>query len=48
MVFEFLSSNKSQWEIENDNIVFTSEELLEQYKILLQSIIDTSNNVSNT
>ena len=47
-VLEFLSINKSQWDIQDDTVLFATDELIEQYKSLLQSIADTSSNISNT
>lgn len=37
-IFNFLITNQNNWNIENDKIIFSSEELYNTYKQLLTSI----------
>lgn len=37
-IFNFLVTNQNNWNIENDKIIFSSEELYNTYKQLLTSI----------
>lgn len=47
-IFEFLSINKNYYEIREDGLYFTKEDLLEQYNQMLLNITNTDTSLSNT
>ena len=47
-IFEFLSDNKVYYEIQDDGVYFTREDLLEQYNKMLLDLTNTKSNISNT
>ena len=47
-IFEFLSQNKNYYEIQDDGIYFSRDDLLEQYNKMLLEITNTKSNISNT
>ncbi len=46
-VFDFLSEQKEHWVIENDMVLFDSQELLNQYQTIVTEIIDLANKVAD-
>ena len=46
-VFNFLITNQNNWNIENDKIMFSSEELYNTYKRLLTSISEETKTTNN-
>ena len=43
-VFDFLSEQQQHWVIENDMVLFDSQELLEEYQKIISEIIDSAKN----
>lgn len=41
-ILNFLSKNKGQWYVDNDSIVFRTSKLLEEYRVLSQNLVDSS------